>query len=223
MAHPAARSSGDSRPAAVGPYTIVEEIGAGGMGRVYRARDSRLNRDVAVKMLHESVAGDEPRVRRFLEEARAAGALSHPNILTVYDVGTDNGRPYIVSELVDGVSLRREIEAGAMALPRALDLASQIADGLAAAHQAGLVHRDLKPDNVMVTKTGRVKIVDFGLAKAVRPEGAEGADLRTLTVPHAVLGTAPYMSPEQARGGAIDFRSDLFSFGSILSKLCQCG
>ena len=189
------------------------------MGRVYRARDTRLNRDVALKMLHDTVEGNEPRVRRFLEEARAAGALSHPNILAVYDVGTDNGRPYIVSELVDGFSLRREIEAGIMPMARALDLAAQIADGLTAAHQAGLVHRDLKPDNVMVTRSGRVKIVDFGLAKAVRPEGTEGADLRTLTVPHAVLGTAPYMSPEQARGGHLDFRSDLFSFGSILYEM----
>jgi eukaryotic-like serine/threonine-protein kinase len=219
MPHALPRSTGDARPGAVGPYTILEEIGAGAMGRVYRARDTRLNRDVAVKMLHEAVEGDEPRVRRFLEEARAAGALSHPNILAVYDVGTENGRPYIVSELIEGLSLRREIEAGVMPLTRALDLASQIADGLAAAHQAGLVHRDLKPDNVMVTKTGRVKIVDFGLAKAVRPEGADGAGLRTLTVPHAVLGTAPYMSPEQARGGELDFRSDLFSFGSILYEM----
>ena len=201
MPHALPRSTVDARPGAVGPYTILEEIGAGGMGRVYRARDARLNRDVAVKMLHEAVEGDEPRVRRFFDEARAAGALNHPNILTVYDVGTDNGRPYIVSELVDGVSLRREIEAGVMPLPRALDLVSQIADGLAAAHQAGLVHRDLKPDNVMVTRTGRVKIVDFGLAKVIRPEGVEGAGLRTLTVPHAVLGTAPYIESRAGAGG----------------------
>ena len=151
---------------AVGPYTLVAEIGAGGMGRVYHARDARLNRDVAIKML-AAAGGDEPRVRRFLDEARAAGSLNHPNIVSVYDVGTDDGRPYIVSELIDGVSLRREIDAGPIPMPRVLDLAIQIADGLSAAHQAGIVHRDLKPDNVMVTKAGRVKIVDFGLAKAV--------------------------------------------------------
>lgn len=186
---------------------------------MYRARDARLNRDVAVKMLHAAVEGDESRVRRFLEEAAAAGALSHPNILAVYDVGTDQGRPYIVSELIEGVSLRREIDAGPLPLPRTLDIASQIADGLTAAHQAGLVHRDLKPDNVMVTKSGRVKIVDFGVVKAVRPEGPGGADLRTITAPHTVIGTAAYMSPEQARGGELDFRSDLFSFGSILYEM----
>ncbi len=212
-------SAGAARPAVVGPYTIVGEIGAGGMGRVYRARDTRLNRDVAIKMLHEPSADGDAPGRRFLEEARAAGSLSHPNILAVYDVGTAEGRPYIVSELVDGAPLRQQMEGRPMPLPRVLDIAIQIADGLSAAHQSRLVHRDLKPDNVMLTKAGHVKIVDFGIAKEMHPAGANGADLDTLTVPHAILGTAAYMSPEQARGVSVDFRSDLFSFGSILYEM----
>jgi Tol biopolymer transport system component/tRNA A-37 threonylcarbamoyl transferase component Bud32 len=219
MPEAAPRPSAETGPVTVGPYTIIEEIGAGGMGRVYRAHDARLNREVAVKMLHEAIGAEDPRVRRFLEEARTAGGLSHPNILAVYDVGTDAGRPYIVSELIDGGSLRRQMDAGAIPLARALDLAVQIADGLTAAHHAGLVHRDLKPDNLMVTKSGRVKIVDFGLAKVVHTDSLDGSDLRTLTAPHVVLGTAAYMSPEQARGSGLDFRSDLFSFGSILYEM----
>jgi len=187
------------------------------MGVVYRARDTRLRREVAIKVLHESRDDHPHRLRRFLEEARAAGALNHPNILAVYDVSVDGDTPYIATELIDGASLRRTIEAGRIPLGRLLDIATQIADGLTAAHRASLVHRDLKPENVMVTREGRAKIVDFGLARTVTP--AEDAADRTLTAPHAVLGTTGYMSPEQARGGAIDFRSDLFSLGTMLYEM----
>ena len=186
------------------------------MGVVYRAQDTRLRRDVALKVLHESSDDQPRRLRRFLEEARAAGALNHPNILAVYDVALDGETPYIATELIDGASLRRTIDAGKLPLSRLLDIATQIADGLTAAHRVNLVHRDLKPENVMITRDGRVKIVDFGLVRTVGPEDAHS---RTLTAPHAVLGTAGYMSPEQARGGEIDFRSDVFSLGTILYEM----
>ena len=186
------------------------------MGTVYRARDTRLRRDVAIKVLHPSSDDQPRRLQRFLEEARAAGALNHPNILAVYDVAIDGDTPYIATELIDGVSLRRTIDAGRMPLARVVALATQIADGLAAAHRAGLVHRDLKPENVMLTRDGRVKIVDFGLVRTMTPDDPGN---RTLTAPHAVLGTTAYMSPEQARGGAVDFRSDLFSLGTMLYEM----
>jgi hypothetical protein len=201
----------------LGPYQVVELLGAGGMGEVYRAHDTRLGRDVAIKILRGASADDSRRVRRFLDEARAAGALNHPNILAVYDVATDADPPHIVVELVDGESLRAELKRGALRLPRLLDLATQIADGLTAAHGAQIVHRDLKPDNIMVTRAGRVRIVDFGLAKSlgVPRQGSS----TSLTAPHAVIGTAAYMSPEQARGEAVDFRSDIFSFGAVLYEM----
>ena len=201
----------------VGPYEILGEIDGGGQGRIFRARDPRLGRDVALKMLHVAVDADPDRRRRFLEEARAACRLNHPNILVVHDVGSDGDQPYIVTELIDGRSLKDELDAGPMPMSRVLDLATQIADGLAAAHRAPIVHRDLKPGNVMIAN-GRAKIIDFGLAKATDAQPGD-VGTHTQTAAHAILGTPPYMSPEQARGSAVDYRSDLFSFGSMLYEM----
>src|SRR5215213_10212582 len=152
-------------PSRYGPYQIVNPLGAGGMGQVYRARDTRLQRFVAIKVLHESVTPDPDRQRRFAQEAVAASALNHPNILTVYDVGADGEVQYLVSELIEGESLRMEMTRGRIPLKRAVEIAHEVAEGLAAAHAGGIVHRDLKPDNVMITSDGHVKIVDFGLAR----------------------------------------------------------
>ena len=204
-------------PTAVGPYEILGEIDGGGQGRVFRARDTRLHRIVAVKMLHGAVADDPVRRRRLLDEARATCRLNHPNILVVHDAGEDGDEAYVVTELIDGRSLKDELATGAMPIPRVLDLATQIADGLAAAHSVAIVHRDLKPGNVMIAG-GRAKIIDFGLATAGEPDAGERGG-RTLTAAHAILGTPPYMSPEQARGRAVDFRSDLFSFGSMVYEM----
>jgi Tol biopolymer transport system component len=205
----------------VGPYTIIAPLGAGGMGQVYRAWDPRLSREVALKLLPPEVKEDPARRLRFLEEARAAGALNHPNILAVYDVSVSNDTPFIASELLEGRRLRDEIDRGSMPIKRLLDLAVQLAAGLRAAHDSGLAHRDLKPENVMVTRDGRVKILDFGLAKAYAAEPEPGAALEqaTVTVPETILGTPHYMSPEQASGRAVDFRSDQFSVGLILYEL----
>ena len=199
-----------------GPYEIVRPISAGGMGEVYLARDTRLERDVALKMLPADLAGHGDYQRRFLQEARAAGALNHPNILAIYDLGTELGRLFLITELVDGVTLRHEIDRGRVPVRRLLDIAAQIADGLAAAHAAGIVHRDLKPENIMVARDGRTKILDFGLAKmnGVRDGAAQGD-----TEIGTVLGSLPYMSPEQGRGGVVDFRSDQFSFGLVLYEM----
>src|SRR5215471_5482456 len=202
-----------------GPYEIVEPLGQGGMGAVYRARDPRLNRDVAIKVLAraESDAGQQ---RRLLEEAQAASALNHPNIVGVYDVGTAEGVPFIVSELVGGTSLRTVASRAPLPVREVLDLAVQMADGLAAAHQAGIAHRDFKPENVMVAADGRVKILDFGLARRAADTNAGGeADARTITVSSAIVGTVPYMSPEQARSAPVDYRSDQFSLGLTLYEL----
>jgi len=203
----------------LGPYEIVGPLGAGGMGEVYRARDTRLERDVAVKVLRSEAMTPADR-RRFEIEARAVSSLNHPNILTVHDIGEDNGTPYIVSELLDGDCLSALIPSGGMALRTLLEVAVQIADGLAAAHAAGFMHRDLKPDNILLTRDGRVKILDFGLAKQAMAANAEDAT-RTIAVtnPGTVLGTTAYMSPEQARGEVLDARSDQFSFGLILYEL----
>jgi len=205
----------------LGPYEIVAPLGTGGMGEVYRARDTRLQRDVAIKVLPASAASNPDRHRRFAQEAIAASALNHPNIVAVYDVGDDATTPYIVSELVEGVSLRQEMQR-AMPLKRLLDVAVQIADGLSAAHDAGIVHRDLKPENVMITREGRAKIVDFGLAKMAdaEPDAAltHAAGL-TETAAGLIMGTAPYMSPEQARGGRVDFRSDQFALGVVVYEI----
>ncbi len=213
-----ADTTSDAVPQEVGPYQILGTIGAGGMGTVYRARDPRLQRDVALKVLHPAPDDGSRRLQRFLQEARTAGTLNHPNVVAVYDVGT-GVPPYIVCELIDGVSLRQQIQRGPMPLVQLLDTAAQIADGLTAAHQAGLVHQDLKPANVMITRAGRVKIVDFGLAQPVTSTEVDLAEANTLTALHVIVGTPGYMSPEQARGGAVDFRSDVFSFGAILYEM----
>ncbi len=207
----------------LGPYEILAPLGAGGMGEVYRARDERLKRDVAVKVLPPELAGDPERRGRFEREARAASALSHPNILTVYDIGTHDSTVYIAMELVEGGTLKDLIASGPVPVKKLLEISVQIAEGLAAAHAAGIVHRDLKPQNVMLSKHGFAKILDFGLAKLVTPEDQEVSALQTAagdpTRPGMVMGTIGYMSPEQASGRALDFRSDQFSFGSIVYEL----
>jgi eukaryotic-like serine/threonine-protein kinase len=201
--------------ARLGPYDVLAKLGEGGMGEVWRARDSRLNRDVAIKVLARTDA-DTGQQRRLLEEAQAASALNHPNIVAVYDVGTAEGVPFIVSELVAGASLRAMVSRAPLPIREVLDLAVQMADGLAAAHQAGIVHRDFKPENVMVAGDGRVKILDFGLAQ-IGGEGLAGAaDAQTMTLSSAIVGTVPYMSPEQARGAKVDYRTDQFSLGVTL-------
>ena len=205
----------------LGPYEILAPLGAGGMGEVYRARDPRLGREVAIKVLPTSFAEDPDRLRRFEQEARAAGGLDHPNVLSLHDLGTEAGAPYLVFELLEGETLRRRLADGALSAAKTIDYGAQIASGLAAAHAKGIVHRDLKPENLFVTKDGRLKILDFGLAK-LRPApgtgnpGSEVATLSALTDMGTVLGTTSYMSPEQAQGLSIDHRSDVFSFGSIL-------
>jgi eukaryotic-like serine/threonine-protein kinase len=202
-----------------GPYKIISLIGAGGMGEVYRARDSRLLRDVALKVLPASFTNDPERVRRFEQEARAVAALNHPNIVSVYDVGASDGVHYIVSELLEGETLRQRIPPIGMPSRRAIELAVQLANGLAAAHEKNIVHRDLKPENIFITRAGRLKILDFGLAKLRRPPGTkEALDGVTVTETEAghVMGTVGYMSPEQVKGEAADCRSDIFSFGGIL-------
>jgi serine/threonine protein kinase/Tol biopolymer transport system component len=207
----------------LGRYEIRSQLGAGGMGEVYRARDEKLNRDVAVKVLPAALSHDGDRLRRFEQEAQAAGALNHPNILAVYDVGTHDGAPYIVSELLEGEELRDQLNTSPLPQRKALDYAQQIAQGLAAAHERGITHRDLKPENLFVTTDGRVKILDFGLAK-LRPRRSESVSSeidtrKQITDPGTVMGTVGYMSPEQVRGHEADHRSDIFSFGSILYEM----
>jgi eukaryotic-like serine/threonine-protein kinase len=201
----------------LGPYRIDALLGAGGMGEVYRARDERLERDVAIKVLRPDEATDPDRQRRFAQEARAASGLNHPNIVVVYDVGMEKGIPFIVTELVAGEPLHTLMARGAVPLEKALDLAIQLAGGLAAAHQAGIVHRDIKPANVMVTGEGLVKILDFGLAKPVRK--LPGAGLQADSTQGLIVGTASYMSPEQARGEPLDHRTDQFSFGLVVYQM----
>jgi serine/threonine-protein kinase len=207
----------------LGPYEIVAPLGAGGMGEVYRARDPRLGREVAIKVLPASFSKDPDRLRRFEQEARAAGILNHPNITAVYDVGTVGDAPYVVSELLEGETLRSRLAGGALVPGRAIEYALQIAHGLATAHEKGIVHRDLKPENLFITKDGRVKILDFGLAKLTKPdETGPQTNLPTETAgtePGVVMGTLGYMSPEQVRGKPSDARSDIFSFGSILYEM----
>jgi eukaryotic-like serine/threonine-protein kinase len=212
-----------SRPASFGPYEIVASLGRGGGGEVFRAWDPRLEREVALKMLRERSGADPDRLRRFVTEARSASALNHPNIVTVFDVAIDGDTPFIVSEIIDGGTLRDELRRGPLPIKRLLDLATQIADGLAAAHEAGIVHRDLKPENIMVTRSGRAKILDFGLSWSSPGQTsaveASANQTETLTELGLRAGTIPYMSPEQARGAASDFRSDQFSFGLILYEM----
>ncbi|HYV40392.1 MAG TPA: serine/threonine-protein kinase, partial [Thermoanaerobaculia bacterium] len=208
----------------LGPYEIVSAVGAGGMGEVYRARDPRLSRDVAIKVLPASFSNDPDRLRRFELEARAAGVLNHPNIIAVYDVGSHEGAPYVVSELLEGETLREVLADGRLPPRQAIDFALQMAQGLAAAHDKGIVHRDLKPENLFITKDGRVKILDFGLAKLTRPETEAGplTEAPTATAgtePGVVMGTLDYMAPEQVRGKPADVRSDIFSFGAILYEM----
>jgi len=206
----------------LGHYRIVEKIGAGGMGEVYRAHDERLDRDVAVKVIHEAVAQDADRLARFEREAKAVAKLDHPNILAIHDFGTDQGVTYAVTELLDGQNLRQSIPSTGMAWQKVVEMGAAIADGLAAAHGKGIVHRDLKPDNVFITSDGRVKILDFGLAQVKVPveEEAETATMTPAgTVAGTVLGTMGYMSPEQLRGEPSDARSDIFALGCVLYEM----
>ena len=207
----------------LGPYEILSPLGAGGMGEVYRARDMRLGREVAIKVLPAEVASDSERLKRFEKEAHSVSALNHPNIVTLHDTGTTNGVSWIAMEHVEGETLGKLLIDGPLPVKRLLRIATQIAEGLAKAHEAGIVHRDLKPENVMVTKDELVKILDFGLAKLSGPVSSkdEGSELPTMTEtsPGIILGTVGYMSPEQASGKLVDFRSDQFSFGSILYEM----
>jgi predicted ATPase len=206
----------------LGPYEIAAPLGAGGMGEVYGARDTRLDRSVAIKILPAALSLDSDRLRRFEQEARSASALNHPNIVTIYELGQDASTRYIAMELVEGKTLRELLGSGLLPIRKTIEIATQVAEGLAKAHEAGITHRDLKPENLMVSDDGFVKILDFGLAKLVSPSG-EGADKFTTlgfqTRAGLVLGTLEYMSPEQARGGRLDFRSDQFSFGLVLYEM----
>ena len=206
----------------LGPYEILAPLGAGGMGEVYKARDTRLKRDVAVKVLPANFSADGDRLHRFEQEAQAAGGLNHPNLTTVYEFGAHEGAPYIVTELLEGETLRTRLSGGAIALRKATEYAVQMAMGLAAAHEKGIVHRDLKPENLFLTKDGRVKILDFGLAKLTQNE-ASGSQTNLPTAagtePGTVMGTLGYMSPEQVKGKPADQRSDIFSLGAILYEM----
>ena len=217
----------------LGPYEITSLLGAGGMGEVYRAQDTRLGRHVAVKVLPAGVASEPERLRRFEQEARAEGLLNHPNVVTVHDVGTHGGMPYLVTELLEGESLGKRLTRGALPLREAVEVALQMARGLAAAHDKGIVHRDLKPDNVFLIPGGGVKILDFGIAKLFEPDPdaaalspeALAALCEAETQAHAatglgvLIGTPAYMSPEQAGSERVDFRSDVFSFGIVLYEM----
>jgi len=212
--------SGHASRHTIGPYEIVAWLGAGGMGDVYRARDARLGRDVAIKVIAEAFVSDPRRLQRFTEEARAAGQLNHPNVLAVYDVGVDAGAPYIVSEFLTGESLAARLRSGALPWRKAADYARQIAEGLAAAHERGIVHRDVKPDNLVLTEDGRIKILDFGVAKLTRSDAERSSpDARTETDAGVVIGTVGYMSPEQVRGERVDARTDIFAAGAVLVEM----
>jgi len=211
----------------LGPYEVISLLGSGGMGEVYRARDARLNRAVAIKVLRAGFSQDRERLLRFEREARAAAALNHSNIVAIYDIGTQDGAPYIVSELLEGASLRDKLAAGTLLRRNTIKCATQIAQGLTAAHAKGIVHRDLKPENIFITEDGTAKILDFGIAKLTQPENSAGtaetshsSSQPTLeTNAGVVLGTVGYMSPEQIRNSPVDYRSDIFSFGAILLEM----
>ena len=209
----------------LGPYEIVAPLGAGGMGEVYRSRDSRLGRDVALKIIPRESSHDSERIRRFEQEARAAGTLSHPNVCAVYDLGTHEGSPFVVMELLEGETFRQILQSGGVPLRKAIGYAAQASEGLAAAHAKGIVHRDLKPENLFVTKSGRVKVLDFGLAKLTGAEPVAAAPNEmttppgTMTSPGAILGTTAYLSPEQIRGDSVDARTDVFSLGIVLFEM----
>src|SRR5271170_1722921 len=206
----------------LGEYEVKSLLGSGGMGEVYCARDARLGRDVAIKVLPSFLCTDSDRLRRFEQEARAAAALNHPNILAVFQMGTYEGAPYLVSELLEGETLREPIKRGRLSVRKAIDYGVQIAHGLAAAHEKGIFHRDLKPENLFVTKDGRVKILDFGLAKLTQPQSDSEHNVPALaedTEAGVVMGTVGYMSPEQVRAQKADHRTDMFSFGAILYEM----
>ncbi|MGZ6140113.1 MAG: serine/threonine-protein kinase, partial [Myxococcaceae bacterium] len=212
----------------LGPYEIVELLGAGGMGEVYRARDTRLRREVAVKMVSEPLGADAEVLERFEREARLAGSLNHPNVVALYDVGSHEGTPFFVTELLRGQTLRERLQGGRLPLGVVLDIAAQVATGLAAAHEQGIAHRDLKPENVFLTRDGHAKLLDFGIAKAVEAalEPASHGLLDTTAAPStgstragAVFGSAGYMSPEQVRGERVGQRTDFFSFGAVLYEM----
>jgi len=213
----------DPAPIQLGPFTVLGKIGEGGMGVVYKARDTRLDRTVAIKLLPDGKLADADRRARFIQEAKAASALNHPNIVTIHEINEDAGRTYIVMEFIDGKPLNELIPRSGMKLLDGLRIAVQAADALTAAHAANIVHRDLKPGNIMVDGNGRVKILDFGLAKlAAKPLAATDETLTigaALTEEGVIVGSAPYMSPEQAEGKQVDARSDIFSFGSVLYEL----
>ena len=207
----------------LGPYEILDLLGAGGMGEVYRAHDPRLGRNVAIKVLPTEIT-DASRLRRFETEARAAGGLNHPNIVTIHDIGTHRGRPFLVTELLEGKTLRQRCDESPLPVTTVCAYAVQIARGLAAAHEQGIIHRDIKPENLFVTEDDTIKILDFGLAKLVQPEGSVDSIAATMTAamptqPGIILGTIGYMSPEQARGVVADERSDLFSFGAVVYEM----
>jgi serine/threonine protein kinase len=209
----------------LGPYEVISLIGSGGMGEVYKARDTRLNRDVAIKVLPALFARDPDRMARLEQEARAAAALNAPGIVAVYDIGTHEGAPFIVSELLEGESLRATLDEGAIPPRKAAEYAAQIATALAAAHARGIAHRDLKPENLFLIKDGRIKILDFGLAKAVKAEGSTATADASMATGFAdteagtVLGTVGYMAPEQVRGEPADARSDIFALGATLYEM----
>jgi serine/threonine-protein kinase len=204
--------------ASIGPYEIVKLLGAGGMGRVYLAHDKRLNRQVAVKLLSDSGPAEEERIRRFRQEAFAASALNHPNILTIHEIGDFEGQNFIATEFIDGVTLRVHLEGRELPLTKAVGIAIQVASALSAAHEAGIVHRDIKPENVMTRADGLVKVLDFGIAKYSQADSVEDQDL-VVTKPGSVIGTAPYMSPEQASGLPVDVRTDIWSLGVMLYEM----
>src|SRR5437870_10570173 len=208
----------------IAQYTIVSKIGEGGMGEVWRARDAKLGRDVAIKVLPAAFLENSERLRRFEQEAQAAGALNHPNILVIHHIDIHDGAPYIVSELLEGEELREHLNDRAIPQRRAIEYAQQIVAGLSAAHEKGIVHRDLKPENLFITRDDRVKILDFGIAKLVQTvdENKAQTDVPTRRVhtdPGMVMGTVGYMSPEQVRGQPVDHRSDIFSFGAVLYEI----
>ncbi|PWT95274.1 MAG: serine/threonine protein kinase, partial [Blastocatellia bacterium] len=214
------------REETIAHYRILEPIGAGGMGAVYKAYDKKLHRVVALKVLPPEYVSQQDRRRRFFQEARAASALNHPHILTVYEVGEDDGKPYIAMEYVEGETLRQKIKARSLSLKQTLDIAIQIAGGLSKAHEAGIIHRDLKPENLMINRDGYAKILDFGLAKliaqrerALAADSAQKTLLRVETQSGTLMGTVNYMAPEQLLGNRVDQRCDVFSFGVVICEM----